>query len=94
MKTIRFCSVLLLSLVFSSLQFTYSQEVEILSSQNGEISATYSPASVGRLIDNNVTTEYTFSGLPNEIVFKAHTTYVVKGNFVCVFCPVLRQRPT
>jgi len=79
MKTIRFCSVLLLSLVFSSLQFTYSQEVEILSSQNGEISATYSPASVGRLIDNNVTTEYTFSGLPNEIVFKAHTTYVVKG---------------
>ena len=79
MKTIQFYSLLFLTLLVSSFQFTFSQEVEILSLQHGEISATYAPAVLNRLIDNKVDTEYTFSGLPNEIVFKAHTTYVVKG---------------
>jgi hypothetical protein len=52
-----------------------AEAVDIFSLPGGEISAGSNPADIQKLVDNNPDTEYSFSGLPNVIVFRAVKSY-------------------
>lgn len=83
MNTSTSIKLVLITLFISFSSVAFSQEVNVFTVANGEISATYSNSTVGKLIDNNVATEYTFSGLPNEIIYRSPRTYAIKRiNFI------------
>lgn len=70
--------IVLLTIILFSSRIVFAQDVNILSLQNGEISATYN-SSIERLIDNNDATDYNFTGLPNDIIFRTSgKTYTIK----------------
>lgn len=55
-----------------------AQETTFFSTVNGSISATFSSRTASNLIDNNTDTEYSFSGLPNDIIYSSEKAYAVK----------------
>lgn len=54
----------------------HAQEVDIFSLE-GSISSTYSNSYVKSLIDNTQSTDFNFTGLPNDIVYASPKTYAV-----------------
>lgn len=71
-------TVLLTLIVFLfAISFACAQEVDLFSLPGGEISATQNESNIKKLIDNNTGTNYEFSNLRNDIVFKAPASYAL-----------------